>query len=364
MKNRKFSLISVTMTIAIFLVSGFSWALEVRENYNGARMLGMGGAGIAVVNDETALLVNPAGLGKLRDIYGTIIDPEVEGGINLNAMYKANAFSDPFDLEQVKDTTDASRESYYHFRAQAFPSFVVKNFGIGIYGKKLMDAQMNATGAEMTTFYQDDLSLLLGVNLRFFDGRIKIGATAKAIARIEINKDIDPTSSLSLDTNASEGVGIGYDVGIILAAPIVWIPTISAVIRDMGGTQFTAGSGVRMKSQTGTPPTAIDQDMDVALAVFPIHGNRTRSSFTLEYQKIREAGLAVDKTRYYHVGYEFNYADLLFVRAGMNQRYWTGGLELASVHTQIQLASYGEDVGTDGSPVEDRRYVFKFAIRF
>ena len=37
-----------------------------------------GGAGIAVVNDETAMLINPAGLGKLRDYIFTIADPEIE----------------------------------------------------------------------------------------------------------------------------------------------------------------------------------------------------------------------------------------------------------------------------------------------
>ena len=46
-----------------------SWARERRSFYEGVRGRGMGGAQIATVNDETALLVNPAGLGKLRDFY-------------------------------------------------------------------------------------------------------------------------------------------------------------------------------------------------------------------------------------------------------------------------------------------------------
>ncbi len=337
-------------------------AQEVRENYNGARSLGMGGASIAVVNDETALLSNPAGLGKLRDSYGTLIDPELDGGFNMKRMYDTKAFTNPFDLEQVRDTTDYSRDTYFHAKGQVFPSFVVRNFGIGIHASKTMDAQMNTAGTQMTTFYQDDIALVMGLNLRFFDGRIKIGAVGKAISRIEVDKVLTVGGPFSLDQNASEGVAIGSDAGIIMTAPVVLLPTISAVVRDIGGTEFKAGSGIRM--QTATRPKDVPQDMDVALAFFPIHDNKSRSSITFEYQKMKEASLATDKQRYYHFGYEFNYSDLLFFRAGMNQHYWTAGFELASEHTQFQIASYGEDVGVDGTPVEDRRYVFKFAFRF
>ncbi len=364
-QNRMFATLLFVLSGVLFFASlALAQTTEVRENYNGARALGMGGASIAVVNDETALLVNPAGLGKLRDTYGTIIDPEVDGSSNLNKIYTGKAFSNPFDLEQVRDTLNITRDTHFHARGQLFPSFVAKNFGIGVLARKIMDAKVDIAGVSMPTFYQDDVAIHLGFNLRLFDGRIKIGLLGKAISRIEIDKNVDPTGTMALDQHANEGFGVGGDAGIILAAPIVWLPTLSAVVRDVGGTAYTAGSGLRLSSQTATPPTKTEQDIDVAVAVFPIHSNRSRSTFTLEYQKLKAAGLATDKTRYYHAGYEFNYADILFVRAGMNQKYWTAGLELSSEHTQIQVASYGEDVGSDGDSVEDRRYVFKFAFRF
>lgn len=358
--NRMFAFLLLVSSLAFAQTAS---AAEVREFYNGARSLAMGGASIAVVNDETALLANPAALGKLRDTYGTIFDPEIDLSNNLSPMYNAKSFTNPFDLGSVKDVTNASKGTYYHARANVFPSFVARNFGIGLYGKYLMDARMNDAGTELDTFYQDDLALVLGINFRLFDGRIKIGASGRLISRIEIDKrDIDPTGSMNKKDHASEGVGLATDLGIILAAPWVWLPTISAVVRDFGGTSFDTGSGVRMS--TTDRPKDVAQDIDVGIALFPIHGNRSRSSFTVEYQKMKEASEAQDKARYYHLGYEFNYGDLLFVRAGMNQKYWTAGLELASERTQIQLTSYGEDIGPDGSPEEDRRYVFKFAFRF
>jgi hypothetical protein len=356
-----FKLILLIFVLALSR-SAFAQADEVREDFIGVRALGMGGAQIAVVNDETALMANPAALGKLRDFYGTILDPEVDGSSELPAIYHAHQFSNPWDLGQVKDSLDSSRDKYFHAREQLFPSFVARNFGVGVIQRKVLDAQMNTAGTQLQTFYQDDLGVYLGFNLKFFDGRIKIGGAAKMISRIEINKALDPTQSMDVKSNGSEGLGIGGDVGLIMTAPWVWLPTISAVVHDVGGTNFSSSKGLRMN--TTTTPQSVEQDIDVALAVFPIHGNSTRSSFTLEYDKLKAASAAKDKTRYMHVGYEFNAADIFFLRAGMNQRYWTAGMELASEHTQFQLASYGEDVGPDGTPKEDRRFVVKFAIRF
>ena len=358
----KYGRLHLIAMLLVILAAVAADAREVREFYNGIRALGMGGAAIAVVNDETALLSNPAALGKVRDFYGTVVDPELDGSSIISNAYYSQPFGSPFEPADVQRTMDLQRESYYHARAQLFPSIVFTNFGLGVFGRNLLDARVNAAGSEMETYYLSDVAVLLGYNLRLWDGRIKIGVTGKAISRIEIDKTLATTGDLTIDGNASEGVGLGADVGLIMTAPWMWLPTISAVVRDVGGTKFESGAGLRMK--TTSRPNQIEQDIDVALAVFPIHTNNIRSSFTLEYQKIKEAQLSTDKMRYAHAGYELNLYDLFFVRAGMNQRYWTAGMELASEYTQIQLASYGEDVGTETEPKEDRRYVVKFTIRF
>jgi hypothetical protein len=356
MMNRMLISLILTMTSVVK-------AQEVREFFNGARALGMGGASIAVVNDETALLSNPAALGKLRDAYGTILDPEVEANSNLFQSYQRKPSGDPMDPTTLKKYLDEDLDKHYHFRQQIFPSFVVRNFGIGIYWRKTIDAKENATATSVNYNYYDDLALIMGYNLRLFDGRVKFGFNGKFISRIAMeNLDIPVASSMALKDNAVEGAAIGSDVGLILTAPWTFLPTISAVVRDVGGTTFNSGSGLRLA--VPNRPSKITQDIDVAVALFPIHSNRVRSSMTVEYQKMTAAAKDTDKMRYVHVGYELNLADIFFVRAGMNQRYWTGGLELASEHIQLQFASYGEDVGTVGSPVEDRRSVFKFAFRF
>ncbi len=348
----------------LFFFSLETWARERRSFYTGARGLAMGGAQIATVNDETALLVNPAALGKLRDVYGTILDPEIDLSNNLNTMNQASSISNPYSIPDIKDTLNASRDTYYHASAQFFPSIVAKNFGIGLFGKYLLDGEMNTAGTNMDVYYRNDLAVVLGYNFRFFDGRIKLGFNAKLINRIEVdNALIDPTASLDMQTiGATEGTGLSTDVGLIMTAPWAWLPTISAVARDVGNTTFDKASGFRLT--TTNRPTAATQDVDVAVAIFPIHANKMRSSWTIESRGLLTTASETDKAKLIHGGVEFNYADLFFIRAGYNQRYYTGGLEIASERMQVQLATYGEEIGTDTSPREDRRTVIKFAFRF
>lgn len=337
---------------------------ERRSFYEGSRGRAMGGAQIAVVNDETALLVNPAALGKLRDVYGTIFDPEIDYSNNFNRMNSTSPISDYFTVSGVKDSLNASREMYYHMRAQVFPSVVARNFGLGVYASYLLDAEMNAAGTAMNVFSRNDLAVVLGYNLALFDGRVKIGIAGKLLNRIEIkNANVNPNAALDDTTlGAAEGTALATDVGLILTAPWAMLPTITAVARDVGGTTFDYSHGYR--ATTTNRPEKVEQDVDVAFAFFPIHSNRVRSSFSVEYRGLLTASNEDDKAKLLHVGSEVNFRDILFLRAGYNQRYFTGGIEVASERTQLQLTTYGEEIGDQNAPREDRRTMLKFAFRF
>lgn len=344
-------------------------AQELHEFYNGVRGLGMGDSSVAVVNDETALILNPAALGKLRDYYGTIFDPELEVGQRAVNMYNAKAYTQPFSLSDTVPAAAASPGEYFHARGQIFPSFVAKNFGIGILQKYNMDLLSDATGATVNAFSRDDLAILLGYNFRFFDGRIKLGFTGKVISRVEVNESAlsttGPLDLPTLGTNniAKEGVGVGGDVGLILTAPWTVLPTLSAVLRDVGNTAYDKMPGTRL-STSNTRPATTQQDLDVAIAIFPIHKKNIRSSWTVEYRNVLTASQVEDKAKLVHGGLEFNFGDVFFLRAGYNQRYLTGGFELSSEKFQFQIATYGEEIGTASAPVEDRRYTFKLSFRF
>lgn len=355
--------------LAFAIFSDSVWSAETIEFYNGVRYLGMGDSMIAVANDETALAANPAALGRLRNYYGTIFDPEVELNKGSQEIYSVKAYSQHLLLNNVIPAVAASPSTYYSARAQVMPSFVAKNFGIGLLLKYNLNAEANAAGTAVDTFYREDMGLLLGYNLRLFDGRIKIGVTGKLISRIEVDEaNLDPTGDLSIPTmgetgTAKEGLGVGADVGLILAGPWTYIPTVTAVVRNVGGMPFDKAYGNRLSTSTERP-ARVAQDIDVGAALFPIHTNWIRSSWSIEYRGLVSGAEETDKGRLMHAGAEFNFGDFFFLRFGYNQRYLTGGLELASERFQIQLATYGEEIGVGTNYREDRRYVAKISFRF
>lgn len=367
MRIRIFTAPALAVVFMMISVAGF--ARERQEFYNGIRGLGMGDASVATVNDETAMLINPAALGRLRDFYGTILDPELEIGAKSLDIQRADAFSQPTKIDDVVPSMITSAGTYYRARTNLFPSFVAKNFGLGLLiSSTLAGVATGSTNVDL--FYRNDMALLLGYNLRLWDGRIKIGFTGKVVSRIELNEANFNPAAQNLDepTLASagllkEGTGVGGDVGLLLTAPWTYLPTLGVAVHDVGNTAYTNTLYSRLSSAT-TKPDISKQDADVAISVSPIHQNNLRSVWTIQYNSLLTASSETDKAKLIHFGTEFNFGDVFFLRAGYNQRYWTAGAELSSERFQFQMATYGEEVGTSTATVEDRRYVLKFAFRF
>ncbi len=342
---------------------------ERYEFYNGVRQMGMGGAAVAVVNDETALLLNPAGLGKLRDYFVTVADPEIEGSGNALAVSGGDVLGmmkpQPM-LDKLNDAANLGR--HLHLKGQVFPSLVVPNFGFGVLAKYSSDGEVDATNTNFSLDYFNDFAAVLGFNFRLFDGIIKLGANARMVNRVQISRTDIPANStgLTIDNLAMEGFGVASDVGIILTAPVAYLPTVAAVWRDVGGTSYDFKEGMFTGAQT--IPDHTPQTVDVGIALFPIASKRTRVTWTAEYRDVLTASEEFDLYRRVHTGVELNIADALFLRAGMNQRYWTAGIEFAMANYQLQAATYGEEIGTATATTtttrEDRRYTLKFAFRF
>ena len=338
------------------------------EFFNGIRSLGMGGAQIAIVNDETALVANPAALGRLRDRFLTYADLEAEIGTN-NVGNGTLSPLTALEPDSTFDALDGHLNDPSRTSVQIFPSFVLPNFGLGVFARLQSTAEVTDT-ASTTGYdlqYQQDVAVVTGFNFRFFDGIFKLGFNVRAINRTEAKGTFDATgaTNVDLDTIGTEGAGVATDVGTLLTFPIRYLPTFSIVARDVGNTSFDLSSG-SLNSLDGTPETK-DMSVDVGFAIAPILGKGTRSLFSVELRDVlydeSENG-DEDLIRRLHGGLEINIEDALFLRGGMNQGYWTAGLELAFAYYQLQFAAYGEDIGDGTTAREDRRYIMKVAFRF
>lgn len=351
------------VVLTFICLSQTAQAVEFLRQYRGVRALGMGGATSAVVNDESALLNNPAGLGKLRNGYLTLIDPEIEisssmgetlGRFQVGGLASLTGSA---DLSQEMRNTNKNMYSRYSI----FPSLVVKNFGIGILMNNLVSTTGRDNGATVDTLYRNDLAFFVGYNFNFWEGRIKLGFNLKAINRADIDGTYDPlVDSITPASLAREGRGFGADVGLLLAAPVRWIPTLAIVGKNVGGLQFSQAGF----SNTALRPDNLPQSFDVGVALFPIVDNNTRYTLAFDFHDVTDAYQTLDTQKRLHAGIEANFSDILFVRAGYNQRSPTVGFEFATGSSQFQYAYYGEEVGTVSAPATSIRHVFKFAWRY
>lgn len=368
---------------SFYLYSPVITAAERFEFYNGIRALGMGGASAAVVNDETALIANPAALGKLRNYFVTVADPEIDIGAETERIV-GTGFTKFLDPQDTLDAVEAFPGKRLHQRAQVFPSFVVTNFGMGVFAKYSTDASVDETLTTFTYDYTSDFAFVFGFNFRLFDGRIKLGVNGRAVNRVESHRTDIPVASTGLThetvigatTIAKEGMGVGSDIGLIFTGPWTFLPTLAFVYHDVGNTNYEINEGMFLT--TTERPDITPATLDVGLGIFPITGKGSRLAFSVEMVDVLDAKEPTDEEasdevmRRVHGGLEWNFKDVFFIRGGMNQGYWTAGMELSMYNTQLQFATYGEEIG-DIVPIgsaatytklEDRRYVFKFAYRF
>ncbi|MCB0350289.1 MAG: hypothetical protein KDD38_03840 [Bdellovibrionales bacterium] len=381
--KKQYFKIRILLILATHLVATPLIAGERFEFFNGVRSLGMGGVSAAVVNDETALLANPAALGKLRNYFVTVADPEVDVSADAERIVGTGIlkFLDP---QQTLDAVEAFPGKRLHERVQVFPSFVVTNFGMGVFAKYVTDASVDATSTTFTYDYTNDLAFVFGFNFRLFDGKIKLGVNGRAVNRVESHRTDIPvatnglthTTVIGSGTIANEGLGVASDVGLILTGPWAFLPTIAFVYHDVGNTTYDVNNGMFLSTTDRPDPTPAT--LDVGLGIFPITGKGSRIAFSLEMVDVLDAKEPADEEasdevmRRLHGGIEFNFKDVFFLRGGMNQGYWTAGMELSMYNTQLQIATYGEEVGdivpagsaATYTAVEDRRYVVKFAYRF
>lgn len=350
----------------ILLILIFCWTTSYADFsfYQGVRQMGMGGASIAVVNDETALLSNPNGLGRLRDSFFTVFDPELSSNIKGYETLIGTGVYKSIDPSAVFDQLGDNQNRPYFFKGQTFPSIVLPNFGLGLLGRYEVVAERNSDGTYDYQF-QNDYSLNVGFNLSFWGGRVKWGVAGRLINRTEYFGLLDSnTQSLEKNTFAVEGMGLGVDMGLTLTAPWKFLPTLSVLIRDVGHTSFTMGPGFGGNNSNGIPQQ-VEQSVDVAIALFPIVSNYTRATWTAEYTAVdRPLSSSEEVMDRLHLGAEINFLDAYFVRAGYHQQDWTAGLEYAMGVIQWQLASYAETIYLTNETKKDRRGIIKFAVRF
>ncbi len=363
---------------------------SIHHQYQSNRALGMGDAFVATANDYTALFYNPAGLAR-RDNGQINLSIEAGGGLETKNFYK--------DLDLTTKATYANDsekfqaygnflQKYYGkplaFRAGLLEAIWVRqNWGIGLIPMDLsFEGQIHnqaAPSLDVRAYADTTLAYGYANEIKGIPGRLSWGTTAKFINRGYINRQVnalelaaDPKTVKTEDMR--DGYTVDFDFGTLYSPEIpgegffsifqLAKPTFGAVVRNAIDQGFGHSFHLINKTATIEAPEKLHRVLDVgAKFEYPelwIFGGRGE----VDFRDIGHPDTSLRKS--FHLGFEFDWTVTTWwrghYRIGVNQGYPTLGVSAQLFIFNLDVVTYGEDVGSFSTPKENRMYMAKLNL--
>lgn len=365
----------------------------IHHHYQSSRALGMGDAFVATANDYTALFYNPAGLAR-REMGQINLSIELGGGIETQKFYK-----DFSEVEKGTYANDSEKyeayadflQKYYgkplNFRVKAFEAIWARpNWAVGLIPLDFsFEGQIHnqaAPSLDVRAFADTTIAYGYGDDIRgALPGRLSWGVTSKFIHRGYINREVNALD-LAADSktvkkeDARDGYTFDLDVGALYTPTVpsegFWSvfqlarPTFGAVVRNVADYGFKSSFKIFNKEQAFEPPEKLNRVLDLgAKFEYPslwIFGGRGEVD-------VRDIGHpSFTWRRALHLGFEFDWTVTSWwkghYRFGLNQGYPTLGLSAMFMMFNLDLVTYGEDVGSYYAPKENRVWMAKLNLDF
>lgn len=389
-----FFIVVAQLVVARPAVAQSGVSRKIHNQYVSPRALGMGNAFVAVASDYNALLYNPAGLARRDD---NEINLYMDGGLSASFLQFGKEISDAqatqgTDSQKQEAIMNVLQKQYgrsYGIRTSLFGAFWVRpKWGIALIPLDLtveeslhqsVGPSINATVYMDTTF-----AMGYGSDIKSFPGgKLSWGVTGKAINRGYFSKSINflelaTDSNVIQSSDLREGFGVDADIGFLYTPRIpstgllsvlrLTRPTFGLVVRNVMENKFT--SSMKLLNSTppadAKPPEQLYRVIDVGSKwEYPsafIFGGRG----VLDIRNIMHPSFSMRKGL--HLGFEFDWTVASWwkgaYRVGLNQGYWTAGASAMFTFFNLDLVTYGEDVGTYSTPVENRIYSVRASMNF
>lgn len=345
-------------SVAALSTVGAGSALAAEPLYRGARVMGMGGASVAFVNDEEAIFYNPAGLA---------------GNRRFRLNYLAADLSASWDFvsaaqEGVAAFENLSGDSFnvligrnLYAQAQIVPSLVASNFGVAvIVDQQLGLTTFNQSYPQITLGYQttNGIQLAYGVSVlgggKRQKGDLRIGVAGKLLWRRGGYYDLPLTGVLTIQEDFSGIVG-GFGRGMGLDLGMQYLRTVSDRLSLSGGAAFTDIGDTSFSSKA----TGIKNNLTLGVAAQYVYG---LSKFTLAYDYSHILS-DIDWRKKNHLGLEVD-LPLVDLYGGINQVGLTYGAAFDAWLFRITAFTYQEELGTLAKQNSARRYSARIALKF
>lgn len=377
-----------------------AWAVPVKsldftihEEYVSTRAMGMGNAFTAVTDDHSAIFYNPANLAFRQDGQLRMF---LRGGAD------AESFKLFDEIKKVgKDTKDLPEDQktqpyvdlitshygdHYSYRLPTIgTSWVRPGWGIAFIPADLsLDIGVHRQIGPMlnVNMYLDStLAFSYAHKMNWFGNRHEMawGATVKAVHRVYVGEALSAGAmadgSNVFDTkDANEGLTGDIDLGTTWRPPVpstgffkflrYMKPSFAIVGRNLVDYGFR--TNFHFIDKESSEPPRLGRRFDFGTKwdfpkwwVFDPH-------MAFDIRNVGHTNWSPRKGA--HAGIELYWKMFNWWKghwaAGMNEGYWTAGFGARLAWFHIDLASFGEEVGTDSAPLEDRRYMLELALDF
>jgi hypothetical protein len=371
--------ISILFSTTVFAQSNKALNFGIRHGFEGTRAMGMGNAFTAVADDNTAIFYNPAGLSQLEK-------GESNWFIKLDADPEIKDFYDEIDTaskqtDSASALTNAIQKRYGDTFSLRLPSLGVlwarPNWGISFIPLDLsIDMGLNRAvgpGVNLTAIQDSTLAFSYNWKIKKWQnaGSFNVGVTTKLIYRVNVDEivdiaTIDQSDGEIFDKNdAKEGMTLDADVGFLWKGP--WQsfnPSASLVVRNIGDYGYFSNLKL-VGDQTGAPQK-LHRVIDLGYAMDLPSWWIWSSKVSFDIRDMLHPNWNYIKGT--HLGVEFMWQVASWFRggwrAGLNQGYWTAGFTGEFGFFKLDLASYGEEIGVQGTRNENRRVMMTMSLDF
>ncbi|NPA52642.1 MAG: hypothetical protein GXO22_07080 [Aquificae bacterium] len=374
-----------------FVANSYSITYEYPYLFKDPRVIGMGGAVVAVGGYPNAVFYNPAGLSNIPISEGFAVNL-----FDINVSTNENATDFLTDLLDALDTPDLDEDgddgddklkavnevlkAYYgkniHFYGNDYSSvsrkFSKLAFTIGFLVSIKADGQTHqGFGSEgiLELDYNSMVGIVTGLSYDFFDGALSLGVSGKYIYRnglvhtftarelVEHENDLDTYITQEL---AVSNTAFGFDFGAIYRLDEVFPkgkvlrPSVGISVLNIGDLDFEEAGKIPMTVNVGialNPEIPIINGWTIAVDYVDLLKN-----FDQDEDNIKRLRIGTQIKLWDNKITDFS------VRTGLYQGYLSGGFDFRFTILRLGFTTYAEEIGAYSGQDEDRRYIVSASI--
>jgi hypothetical protein len=358
----------------------------IHQEYTSTRALGMGNAFTAVADDHSALFYNPATLALRKDGHLRMF---VRGGASPESRELFN------EIEDVKDKPEAEQDQAYsdlivshygdhfYYRVPTIGAVWVRpNWGIALIPADMsLDIAVHRQIGPMLNInlYQDTtLAFAYARKLKWSRNKkteLSWGATAKSIHRIHVAEMVNAgmlARGQDVFETSHAGEGLTFDIDLAFQYKPYWggwwarnlQPSFALVGRNLVDYGFK--QNFHFIDEHSGEPAKLQRRIDFGSKVDLPKIWVFEPKVALDIRDVLHDNWTWKKG--FHTGVEAYWRMFNWWKghwsAGINQGYWTAGFGARLAWFQLDLCSFGEEVGSPSLPKESRRYMAELALDF